>query len=73
MMEMEIMEMLKNTMDVILKTSLVASLIGVVWNYILLFFTYTDFYLSIVHFIKWMKFIISIIVTIIIMIIIFIR
>lgn len=72
-MELEIMKMLNNSIDIALKVGLVGSLIAVVWNYAMLFFTYTDLYLKLMRFIKWTKFILSVIVCITIMFIIFLR
>lgn len=62
---------MKNTIDFMLKVGLIASLVGVVWQYFLLWLSHTDFYLKVIHFIRWFKFILSIIVLIIIMVMIF--
>ena len=67
------MAMLNNTIDFMLKAGLIASLVGVVWQYFLLYLSHTDFYLKVIHFIRWYKFILSIIVVIIIMIVLFFR
>ena len=64
---------MKNTIDFMLKVGLIASLVGVVWQYFLLWLSHTDFYLKVIHFIRWFKFILSIIVLIIIMVMIFLR
>ena len=64
---------MKNTIDFMLKAGLIASLVGVVWQYFLLWLSHTDFYLKVIHFIRWFKFIQSIIVVIIIMVVIFLR
>ena len=67
------MAMLNNSIDFMLKAGLIASLVGVVWQYFLLYLSHTDFYLKVIHFIRWIKFIMSIIVVIIIMLVIFLR
>ena len=64
---------MNNTIDFMLKGGLIASLVGVVWQYFLLWLSHTDFYLKIIHIIRWIKFIMSIIVVIIIMIVLILR
>ena len=64
---------MKNSIDFMLKAGLIASLVGVVWQYFLLWLSHTDFYLSVIHFIRWFKLLLSIIVVIIIMVVIFLR
>ena len=64
---------MNNTIDFMLKAGLITSLLGVVWQYFLLWLSHTDFYLKVIQFIRWFKFILSIIVVIIIMIVIIIR
>ena len=64
---------MKNTIDFMLKVGLIASLVGVVWQYFLLWLSHTDIYLKVIHFIRWIKFIMSIIIALSIMIVIFLR
>ena len=64
---------MENTIDFMLKGGLIASLVGVVWQYFLLWLSHTDFYLKVIHFIRWFKFILSIIVVIIIIVVMFLR
>ena len=67
------MTMLNNSIDFMLKAGLIASLLGVVWQYFLLYLSHTDFYLKVIHIIRWIKFIMSIIIALSIMIVIFLR
>ena len=67
------MTMLNNSIDFMLKAGLIASLVGVVWQYFLLWLSHTDFYLKVIHFIRWIKFIMSIIIALLIMVVIFLR
>ena len=67
------MTMLNNTIDFMLKAGLIASLVGVVWQYFLLWLSHTDFYLKVKHIIRWIKFIMSIIIVLSIMLVIFLR
>ena len=64
---------MNNTIDFMLKAGLITSLVGVVWQYFLLWLSHTDFYLKVIHIIRWIKFIMSIIVVIIIMVVMFLR
>ena len=64
---------MNNTIDFMLKAGLITSLVGVVWQYFLLWLSHTDFYLKVIHFIRWFKFILSIIFVIIIMVVMFLR
>ena len=64
---------MENTIDFMLKGLLISSLLGVVWQYFLLWLSHTDFYLKVIHIIRWIKFILSIIVVIIIMVVMFLR
>ena len=64
---------MKNTIDFMLKAGLITSLVGVVWQYFLLWLSHTDFYLKVIHIIRWIKFIMSIIIALSIMIVIFLR
>ena len=67
------MAMLNNSINFMLKVGLIASLVGVVWQYFLLYLSHTDIYLKIIHIIRWIKFIMSIIIALLIMIVIFLR
>ena len=64
---------IKYTMDFMLKGLLITSLLGVAWQYFLLYLSHTDIYLKLIHIIGWIKFIMSIIVVIIIMVVMFLR
>ena len=64
---------MKNTIDFMLKAGLISSLVGVVWQYFLLWLSHTDIYLKVIHIIRWIKFIMSIIIALSIMIVIFLR
>ena len=61
------------TIDFMLKGGLIASLVGVVWQYFLLWLSHTDYYLKIIHIIRWIKFIMSIIIALLFMLVIIIR
>ena len=67
------MAMLNNSINFMLKVGLIASLVGVVWQYFLLYLSHTVIYLKIIHIIRWIKFIMSIIIALLIMIVIFLR
>ena len=64
---------IKNTIDFMLKGLLISSILGVVWQYFLLWLSHTDFYLKVIHIIRWIKFIMSIIFALLIMIVIILR
>ena len=64
---------IKYTMDFMLKGLLITSLLGVAWQYFLLYLSHTDIYLKLIHIIRWIKFIMSIIFALLIMIIIILR
>ena len=64
---------MENTIDFMLKGGLIASLVGVVWQYFLLWLSHTDYYLKIIHIIRWIKFIMSIIIALLFMLVIIIR
>ena len=64
---------MKNTIDFMLKAGLIASLVGVVWQYFLLWLSHTVIYLKVIQIIRWIKFIMSIIIALSIMIVIFLR
>ena len=64
---------MENTIDFMLKAGLITSLVGVVWQYFLLWLSHTDFYLKLIHIIGWIKFIMSIIFALLIMIVIILR
>ena len=67
------MAMLNNSIDFLLKAFLIASLLGVIWQYFLLYLSHTDFYLKIIHIIRWIKFTMSIIIALSVMLVIFLR
>ena len=64
---------IKYTMDFMLKGLLITSLLGVAWQYFLLYLSHTDIYLKLIHIIRWIKFIMSIIIALVIMLVMFLR
>ena len=64
---------MENTIDFMLKAGLITSLVGVVWQYFLLWLSHTDIYLKLIHIIRWIKFIMSIIIALVIMLVMFLR
>ena len=64
---------MENTIDFMLKAGLITSLVGVVWQYFLLWLSHTDIYLKLIHIIRWIKFIMSIIIALVTMLVMFLR